>query len=377
MVNLRKFRGFLSSSLTNYFGPSTKEKIVVIESDDWGSIRMPSKRAYEVLLKNSIIDSSNTYAKYDSLETDEDLIVLFEELMAIKDSVNNPLKITANFIMANPDFQKIRQENFQHYFFEPFFETYNRYNSTSNSLSILQSGIQNSLFYPELHSREHVNFQRWMKLLSKKLEDVRIAFDNESFLMKQASNVNFGKAIVASLDYDGEEFLPGILGSLNDAFAIFYKVFGKMPSSFIAPNYIWSYAIEVFLAEKGIASIQGTKSQKSPVINSYNYELFNRKFHFDEKLNISHSIRNAFFEPSSLKNPDNAVEICLRGISNAFMYGKPAIISCHRLNFSGRIEISNRNRNIYLLKRLGKEIVSRWPDVRFLSTADAMKVLYG
>jgi hypothetical protein len=43
------FRNLLAKHYINSRGWKTKRKIVVIESDDWGSIRMPSKSVVELL----------------------------------------------------------------------------------------------------------------------------------------------------------------------------------------------------------------------------------------------------------------------------------------------------------------------------------------
>ena len=55
-------------NLANLPGWRTNRKIVVIESDDWGSIQMPSKLAYSNLLKKGIgVDKSYLYDTLDSL----------------------------------------------------------------------------------------------------------------------------------------------------------------------------------------------------------------------------------------------------------------------------------------------------------------------
>ena len=41
----------ITHNLLNILGWRTKRHIVVIESDDWGSIRMPSKKVYDKLLR--------------------------------------------------------------------------------------------------------------------------------------------------------------------------------------------------------------------------------------------------------------------------------------------------------------------------------------
>ena len=87
-------------------GFRTKRKIIVIESDDWGSIRMASKEAYNILLNSGYPVDQSTYNKNDALESNEDLEMLFEVLSSVKDKNGNSAIITANTIVANPDFEK-------------------------------------------------------------------------------------------------------------------------------------------------------------------------------------------------------------------------------------------------------------------------------
>ena len=98
MNNLRK-------NLSNIFGWRTSRKIVVIESDDWGSIRTRSKKDYNVMLSKSMeIDHSN-FTTYDCLESNEDLENLFELLHKHKDSTGRSAVFTPMCIMANPHFR--------------------------------------------------------------------------------------------------------------------------------------------------------------------------------------------------------------------------------------------------------------------------------
>ena len=56
---LNHFKKELLQTITNVLAYKTNPKIVVFESDDWGSIRMPSKLAYSNLLKKGIgVDKS-------------------------------------------------------------------------------------------------------------------------------------------------------------------------------------------------------------------------------------------------------------------------------------------------------------------------------
>jgi hypothetical protein len=79
---------------------------MVIESDDWGSERIPSKEALKRLVSDSISLFNNPFNYLDSLETENDLSALFEILTGYKDRNGNHPVITANTITANPDFGK-------------------------------------------------------------------------------------------------------------------------------------------------------------------------------------------------------------------------------------------------------------------------------
>ena len=56
-------------NLSNIPGWSTNRKIVVIESDDWGSIRMPSLETFEKLSSNGLNLSSGDALRYNKNDT--------------------------------------------------------------------------------------------------------------------------------------------------------------------------------------------------------------------------------------------------------------------------------------------------------------------
>ena len=49
---------------------------------------------------------------------------------------------------------------------------------------------------------------------------------------------------------------------------------------------------------------------------------------------------------------------------------KPAIISSHRVNYIGSLEPSNRSHGLHQLKKLLKQIVNKWNDVEFMTSAE-------
>ncbi|MBP8959652.1 MAG: hypothetical protein KBG40_04420 [Bacteroidales bacterium] len=71
-------------NLKNIPGRHTKRKILVIECDDWGGIRMPSKEVYNYLSDKGLPINSNRYNRYDTFESKEDLEYLFDVLDNMK-----------------------------------------------------------------------------------------------------------------------------------------------------------------------------------------------------------------------------------------------------------------------------------------------------
>src|SRR5664279_2883782 len=97
----------ISRRLSNIPGWRTKRKIVVIESDDWGAIRMASKEVLDKLIKAGVPIADCRFNNNDSLASEDDLSSLFEVLQSVKDKNSNPAVFTAVSVVANPDFNKI------------------------------------------------------------------------------------------------------------------------------------------------------------------------------------------------------------------------------------------------------------------------------
>ena len=80
-------------------------------------------------------------------------------------------------------------------------------------------------------------------------------------------------------------------------------------------------------------------------------------------------VRNVVFEPTEDRG-FQWVDYTMKQIEAAFRWNRPAIVSSHRVNFSGHIDPKNRKKGLSALKELINQIVNRWPDVEFLSTAE-------
>ena len=367
-MRLSEIKSFIGRNYHNRLGWRSNRKIVVIESDDWGSIRMPSLKVFRELKNLNIDVSSDEFTSYDSLASYSDLEILFETLNKHKDSENNPAVITANTIVANPNFEKIKESGYRNYFYENFTETLKRYSQHTSSFELWKQGMSEGVFHPQLHGREHVNVTLWLNHLRRDVKFIKEAFKFEMFGLSSKLYSKSGESYMAAFDYDEQETLNFIQQAIKDAQNIFAEIFGYQSKSFIAPNYIWSNQIENFLAEVGIKYIQSSRYQISPRFEKRN-GIANSKHNLGEinSNNQIYLVRNCIFEPS-LRTSINPVENTLKQVETSFFWKKPAIISSHRLNYIGYINEENRNKNIKYLDLLLKGILKKWPDVQFMTS---------
>ncbi|MDG1279045.1 MAG: hypothetical protein P8O16_17330 [Algoriphagus sp.] len=355
--------------IQNLPGKSTDRQLLVIESDDWGSIRMPSAAVIQDLQRLGGKPENDPYLKFDSLASESDLQALFEVLTSVNDSQGRPAVLTANSVMANPDFEKIQKNGFEQYLWEPFTETLKRYPSHSGSFDLWREGMDNKIFRPQYHGREHLNVYQWMEGLRSEDYWLSRAFERQMIsVSSEPSKMRFG--YMEGLDFFSTEEQGNKGEILEQGMEVFRKLFGYTSLSFIANCYIWDFSIEKSLHTMGVKYLQGITNQLVPILDDDGTHRHVYKSHYFGQKNTlgqRYLIRNAFFEPS-LDPQFDWVSDCLKRIKIAFHCKKPAIIGSHRLNYIGFIEESNRTKNLAQLKILLKEIVKCWPKVEFIAS---------
>ena len=358
----------LKKSLINMPGWRTDRKIIVFESDDWGSIRMRSKNDYSYFIDKGYRVDLCTYNRYDSLESNKDLSLLFNLLTKYKDYYGRAPIITFNNIVANPDFKKIRESDFKNYFYEPFTETLKNYPDRDKVYSLYLQGLSEKLIKIQLHGREHVNFKRWLKALQNGQKDILEAFSRHMFTVQYGLNTSGRNNFLDSFGSSNANDLVEFRKTLSSGMKLFFGLWGETSKSFIAPTYVWPTELDKILLQLNIKYIQGTHVQRVP--ESVHDLGIKRKYHYmgqKNNLNQIYLVRNSFFEPSSKFDYD-WINSCLNDIDIAFQWKKPAIVSMHRVNFIGGIEIANRDKNLRLFETLLDKILKKYPEVEFMST---------
>ena len=371
---LSNLKNSVRAHLINYKGWSTKRKIVVFESDDWGAIRLPDITKIEEYRKRYPYPK-NPYLKYDSLASEEDLNVLFSLISDCKDNFGNHPKLTFNTVVANPDFKKIKESGFKQYYYEPFTETLKRFSNHSQSFNLWKNAIDEKLMYPQFHGREHVNVPLWLEELRNGNQELLDAFDLGTWSVPEnkSSIIN----LQASLDWIDERPKEYQEGYINEGLSLFEKIFGFKSITMIPNNFILGEQLHEVLKNNGIKVIQGMKYQKLPFgeDNNQKRRIIGRFIGSENEQQIKYFVRNGQYEPTQMPANYDSVDGCLKEISNAFFWNKPAIINTHRLNYVGVYDQKTKDENIKNFRVLVKSIIKKWPNVEFMDSAELANLM--
>ncbi len=370
---MSKIGNKINELLNGYRGWRANEKIVVFESDDWGSIRTTNNKALDDLRRLGAAVDNCHYLMNDSLETPADLVDLFSVLNKYKDCDGNPPVFTFNTIMANPNFLKIQESDFNKYYFTPFTESYKNIFS-DDILKIWKSGIKEGFIYPQFHGREHVNIRRWLGDLRRGREDTHVAFTHGMYGISGHVVKQKRGSYLAVFDEIGEDN-NFINGYLSEGFAIFKSVFGFDPKTFIAPNYVWSREVETESSKQGIIAMQGSATQILPSKNEQKTGIIKNYIGKKSIDNMGYLMRNVVFEPSSAPSKD-WVSSALDQMDAAFKQNRPVIIDSHRVNYVGSLNTNNRTESLKSLDELLKKMFRKWPDIKFYHSEKLAELIY-
>lgn len=355
-------KSFIGGIRSNFKGDlRLKTKILLIESDDWGAIRTPSKESLASFQRQGFELDKSLY-KVDALASQSDLEDLFDLLLSFKNTEGQHPVITANAIMANPDFQRIRDSDFKEYYFQPFNDTFKSYSSHQNNLEIWKKGMKLGIFQPQFHGREHLNLGRWMKALQQGDRNLHFSFDLNSTYSGREDY-----AFMEAYDWSCPDEVEIHKKIISEGLRIFEETFGFRSQSFIAPCYNWDAGLDSFLASQGIKCIQGIGSQMAPTGHFGQYTRIPHYFGKRNAFGSFYNIRNVFFEPVNNSEKDWTLPALAR-IQAAFLMNRPAVISTHRVNYVGYIDPKNKENGLKQLKRLLTEVLKKWPEVQFMST---------
>ncbi|MDX1639037.1 MAG: hypothetical protein R3281_13775 [Balneolaceae bacterium] len=363
-----KLKKTFSLNAKNLVGWSTRRKILVISVDDYGNVRIDSRKARENMQREGI-DLSNRFDTFDTLETRRDLEALYEVLTTVKDG-NGRYPVFTTFAMpCNINFEKMAETGFEQYYYELLPETFRKLSQQQpgayrGAWNLLEEGIEKGLIVPLFHGREHLNLKVFNEMLSARNNALLTALHNRSY---PALDYSGYKTIAPMAAFDFWEFeenqqFEQVINSGLDAFE---RVYGFSPDHFNPPGGREHPVLHKILNQRGIRFID------TPMIKREHQGRgrFKTVFNYTGKTNIHgqiYLVRNVVFEPTEDRGID-WVDYALTQIEAAFRWNHPAIVSSHRVNFCGHIDEQNRRKGLESLEHLLRAVTERWPEVEFMA----------
>ena len=343
------------------------DKILVFESDDWGSIRTSSAEAHALLRARGYALHNSRFTR-DVLESLDDLQYLASVLSGYRDHRGRPACFTTNMVMANPDFDAVRESRFARYSYEPVWQTWKRYDQ-GDIARMWAVGMTAKVFFPQFHAREHICWWKWLDALRANNQEAIETFNMGMCGVPAAVSRNgqtffcptyVSREVLARSDINLENMIA-------EGIELFSRHFGFNPVSAVAPNVTWTDEAERVWSAQGVRYIQGGPYQYEAVgdhLQLRSHYLGQRSAYGGRYL-----VRNCVFEPS--RTPGREVwHYCLKQISRAFRATVPAVVGTHRVNFVGSVDKHNRQDGIRQLRELLRTVLKEWPDVFFLSSPE-------
>lgn len=352
----------------NIIGWRSNRKIVVISVDDYGNVRVDSKKARNEMDKKGL-EIKTRFDAYDALETYDDLEALYEVLTSVTDARGRYPVFSSFAVPCNINFERIAETGYQNYYYELLPKTFEKLSGIHptaymGTWNLLKEGIERKLLAPHFHGREHLNIKIFKEKLDSKDRELLTAIHNRSYT-SISSNKYPTISPTAAFDFWELTENKNFDEVIADGLEAFKKVYGYKADHFNPPGGREHPAIHNSLQKHGIKYIDTPMLKREHQGQGKYKRVFNYTGKKNE-LGQTFIVRNVVFEPTDGRGVD-WVEYTLKQIEAAFRWNRPAIISSHRVNFCGHIDEKNREKGLDALQKLLHEIVNRWPDVEFMA----------
>lgn len=362
--------------LKNIPGWRTNRKLVVISADDYGNVRLDSKKAWANLDKAGLKVHSR-FDAYDTLETREDLEALYEVLTSVKDKHGNHAVFTPYALSCNVDFERMQKEGYQTYRYELLPITFEKLsvlqpNAYLGAWELWKDGIEKGLMRPEFHGREHFNLKVFEEKLAQKDAALMLSLENRSLAYIGPSGYSSIGWTAAFSFWDPVADTLRFPKIMQEGLAAFEQVYGYKPTAFTPPAQQFPSHLEDNLKNWGLQALDRPFYQGK----HFGFGKYKKQFAFmgyNKDKDRVELVRNVVFEPTN-SNINHVVK-AMQQIEAAFRWNKPAMISSHRVNFCGHIDSNNRAKGLGDLKALLKAIIQKWPEVEFVSVADLAGII--
>ena len=287
----------------------------------------------------------------DSLETVEDLSLLFDLISKFKDYFEYPPVLTANFVTHNIDYNNSDSLSFlplsSYLIKEP--ELVAKY----------REGIKNKILLPQLHGYCHYDTSKLVSFYSS--DEGKELFKTGFLTGKSTLRGNLGQ-LRSELTQNNVEVEKKLKLAINE----FYNLFNYYPISIVPPHFILDKQYFKILCNSGIQAIQASSRLMDSRGKRY------RKIYFRKNNGFLWVPRNARLDP----HPDYNFYSghCISDISRAFKAHIPAVIDFHRVNISGRFNSEYRDKSLDELDKVLKSVINLWPETKFITILELIQL---
>lgn len=365
---MKKMFKYLKQDLKNLPGWRTRRKLLVFSVDDYGNVRLDSGKAREDLDRAGL-KALSRFDAYDTLETREDLEMLFGVLESFRDVHGRPARFTTYALPCNIDFEKMAEEDYGRYHFELLPKTFEKTSALDppayqGAWSLLQEGIGRGLMVPQFHGREHFNVHLFEELLQRRDRELLTSLRTRSLASISVSDTRT-PGYTAAFGFREFKENQAYESIIEEGIAAFEEVYGYRPVQFTPPGGEEHRIVHAYAGKYGISGVD------VPLIKREHQGggRYRTRFYYTGRKNpagITYFVRNVVFEPTE-SGEKEAVNLAMKQIESAFRWNRPAIISSHRVNFCGHVDPANRQLGLRALGELLKQICRKWPEVEFIS----------
>lgn len=346
-----------------------RHKSVVIESDDWGSCTRtpaPNRDAFDQALPLWRQSGLTTWRMWSSasLETAEQMEQLFDVLRSFRGGDGRNVVFCPAYIVANPDFAAIRENDFSEYVEIPLNDGYPAGWERPGMLEKARDGIAEGLWYPLYHSRmHHYNGQCWVDILRSGSDPLlRSFFDLGMIGVSDPRNGYMG------LEFEGMT-TKQIQAHLAGGLAHFHDVFGFMPDCVALEN-IEDRSNHLVYTIDAVLSLLSMPSASTPETDCGSAVQRPEVSTLTAWLN-----RRIYLNPMGLieREADYGADRAIQGTVATWGENRPAIISSHRANYTRLCE----DEQMFSLSQLFcylDTITTHHPDVVFLTSSEIAQI---
>ncbi len=319
--------------------PVLRFPVLIIESDDWG----PGPDEHAQALQR-----------------------LSRLLAGFRDKHGRHAVMTLGMVLAVPDTNAMRKSGLRTYHRLPLSDP--RFTAIREAIA---SAVDAGVFAPQLHGIEHY----WPPAV---VSQAQAAGTIRGWLTQdELPNSEKLPPPLQSRWADCSE-LPSkpisddaIAAAVGEEVAAFTELFGGCPEVVVPPTFLWNDVTERAWAKAGVQILvtPGARFEARNargVLNPSSRNILNAE---RGQEGIIYMVRDDYFEPAKGHRAERAIAAVVRKTAR----GRPTLLETHRFNFTGAPETAKQAANE--LARMLEEVLKRFPDVWFVSTAQLAKQL--